>query len=1048
MEVFFILKDFENLNVLHRNRLDARSYFIPYDNFNDAKSFERSTSGSYKLLNGTWKFYYSEYPELTPQNFYERDFDISSWDEIKVPGNWQMQGYGYPHYTDLIYPFPIDPPNVPSKNPTGCYRRDFKLSKKFINKKIIIRFEGVDSGFHLWINGEFVGYSQGSRMSSEFDITEFVDYENINSISVRVYQFTDGTYLEDQDQWWLSGIFRDVSLFAREDVHINDLFIKTELDEEYKNSILKVETKIINSSNNNIEDYKIVYELFDENNIIANEYSEEISIKGNYSSTINIEIKIHNPNKWSAESPYLYNLFIKLLDKNDKIKEVIPQKIGFRKIELKNGNFLVNGKAIMLRGVNRHESHPDLGRYVYFDHMLKDVILMKQHNINAVRTAHYPNDPRFYDLCDKYGLYVIDEADLECHGFELIGKYDMITNDPDWKEAYVDRAVRLVERDKNHPSIIIWSLGNESSFGCNFISMADYVHKRDNTRLVHYEEDREGKIVDLMSTMYSNHEKMIEFGEMKNMNKPHIMCEFGHAMGNGPGGIREYFDIFYKYRRLQGGFIWEWADHGLRKTNNDQREYFAYGGDYGDFPNNSNFCCDGLVNPDRIPTPGLLEYKKIIEPVKIFQENIKKGKIKIKNLHDFINLDIFSLNYKIVGDGVVLQSGSIKLPKIMPDKSKIISLPIDTNKKYSLYTDLWLNLEVVTEYDSLWAVKGHVITFEQIKLPFCEKTEIIVYGNKFEKLIVNEDISKIKVKGSNFEIEFNKLKALISEIRFENTLVLKEGPKFNLWRAPIDNDMYVVNEWKKKGINNILQRVDSINVLSKENYVIIDTKLYISPPNGDWAIELKANYKILGNGDIILKTEGYPKGKLPETLPRIGYEMKLPSKMQNVKWYGRGPGDSYVDLKTANLIGVYENNVDHMFTSYVKPQENGNKTNVKWFSLKDERGMGLFFSSEKSDLNNINDPLYTEENIINFSAFNYTKEDIENAKHTVDLIKRDFISLYVDYKHHGLGSNSCGPVPLKEHSLILNDFSFSFRLRPFSSEESSPFVIYAENVKN
>lgn len=1029
--MFKIFSDIENLNVLHRNRMEARSYFIPYDDENDAKSFERGFSNNFKLLNGTWKFYYSDYPELSPENFYEQDFDTKDWDDIRVPGNWQVQGYGYPHYTDLIYPFPIDPPKVPSKNPTGCYRRNFRVPKNFENKNIILRFEGVDSGFHLWVNGKFVGYSQGSRMPSEFDITEYIHFDNMNSLSVRVYQFTDGTYLEDQDQWWLSGIFRDVSLFCREKIHINDFFIRTDLDEEYKDSILNIELNIKNTSVNAVDNYKIQFEIFEDNYIIANQCIDGISVKGSSGLKLNAHINLKNPKKWSAETPDLYSLFIKLIDENDGIAEVIPQKIGFRKIELKGGNFLVNGKAIMLRGVNRHESHPDLGRYVPFDHMLKDVLLMKQHNINAVRTAHYPNDPRFYDLCDKYGLYVIDEADLECHGFELIGKYDMITNDPIWKDAYVDRAVRLVERDKNHPSIIIWSLGNESSFGCNFEAMADYVHNRDNTRLVHYEEDRQGKVVDIMSTMYSNHEKMTEFGQMKNMDKPHIMCEFGHAMGNGPGGIREYFDIFYKYKRLQGGFIWEWADHGLREFTRDKKEYFAYGGDYGDYPNNSNFCCDGLVNPDRIPTPGLLEYKKIIEPLKIFEEDARSGKIRVKNLHDFLSLDVFNLNYKIMADGEVLQSGAVKLPKIMPGKSKIISLIMDTKKLYGSFTDIYLNMEVVTDKASIWANEGHVITFEQIKLSGFNKIEKNISKSKLQGLIVNEDIRNISIAGFNFALEFNKQEAKLYKLCFEGSDVLLEGPEFNVWRAPIDNDMYVVHEWKKKGLNNILQRVDKVELKQSMHNAEIIVSKYISPPNGDWAIELSEIYKIFGNGDIFISSTGHPKGKLPETLPRIGYEMKLPSLMHNVKWFGRGPGDSYVDLKTANLIGVYENTVDNMFTSYVKPQENGNKTDVKWFCLKDERGTGLFFSSE---------------NTFNFSAFNYSKEDIEKAKHTVDLEKRDYISLYVDHKHHGLGSNSCGPVPLKQQSLQPEDFSFTFRFRPFCSEEKSPFVIYSEKI--
>lgn len=1029
-----MFNDLDNLDVLHRNRLDSRSYFVSYNNKNDALKLNRGIKENYILLNGTWKFYYSQYPDLSPEKFYEGDFDTSNWDDIRVPRNWQLQGYGYPHYTDLIYPFPIDPPKVPSKNPTGCYRRTFNIPKSWDDgKRIILRFEGVDSGFHVWINGKFIGYSQGSRMPSEFDITDFVVVDNINSISVRVYQWTDGSYLEDQDMWWLSGIFRDVSIIAREPIHIYDFFIKTDLDEKYNNGSLNIETVIKNSTNEEIEGFKIEYEVFDGDDLIANDSIDNIRIKENEHTTSNIDIYVSSPQKWSAESPYLYTILMYLKDSNNNLIEVIPQRIGFRKVELKDGNFLVNGVPIMLRGVNRHEFHPDLGRVVPYEQMILDVKLMKQHNINAVRTSHYPNDPRFYELCDIYGLYVIAEADLECHGFEAIGKYDMITNDPKWESAYIDRAIRLVERDKNHPSIIMWSLGNESSFGCNFEAMSKWIHNRDKTRLVHYEEDREGKVVDVMSSMYSNYEKMEEFGKLENMDKPHILCEFGHAMGNGPGGIKEYWDIFYKYKRLQGGFIWEWVDHGLRQITKGGKEYFAYGGDFGDYPNNSNFCCDGLVMPDRIPSPALLEYKKVIEPIKITEEDIQNGKISIKNLYDFISLEGFSLLYRVMGDGKILDSGKISLPSIIPYQSEVITLPINNGKYYDLYTDLWLYIEIVTDFDNLWSNRGHIITWEQIKLPFTNNIKKVLDTSKFERLSVVESASKVLINGINFEYEFDKLEAKISKLVFEGTKVMESGPKFNLWRSPIDNDMYVVDEWKKKGLNNILIRVDNVKVLSEVNFVNLKVQKYISPANGDWAVELQENYMIYGNGDVTLETKGNPKGKLPESFPRIGYEMRLPSNMQNVTWYGRGPGESYVDSKSANLIGLYESNVDDMFTNYVYPQENGNRTDVKWFEMKDERGTGLFFS--------------TDDDVINFSTHNYTKEDIENAKHTSDLIKRDFISLYLDYKHHGLGSNSCGPVPLMEYSLRPEDFRFTVKFRPFYSQLESPFVIFGEKIK-
>lgn len=1012
-------RDWDDLNVLQKNRLDSRSYFFSYDNKEDALTYQRGKSNKFMLLNGMWKFYYSNTVEESPEGFYDDNYNVDNWDDIRVPSNWQMEGYGIPHYTDLIYPFPIDPPNVPSKNPTGCYKRTFFIPDNWNNSNIILRFEGVDSAFHIWINGKKVGYSQGSRMASEFDITKFISKVKENTISIRVYQWSDGTYIEDQDMWWLSGIFRDVSLIAKSPVHIKDFFIKSYLDNEYKDANLEIEIDINNTTDQNLEDYKVEYILLDEN-------GQEIV------KSINKNITVKNPKKWTAETPNLYDLLIYLKDNNGEIIEIIPYRVGFRKVELKNGNFLVNGVPIMLRGVNRHEAHTDLGRVVPLDHMIEDILLMKKNNINAVRTAHYPNDPRFYDLCDIYGLYVMDEADLECHGFEIIGEYDKITNDPKWEDAYVDRAIRMVERDKNHPSIIMWSMGNESSFGCNFIAMSKWIKKRDNTRLVHYEEDREGKAVDVMSTMYSNHEKMIGFGEMKDMDKPHILCEYAHAMGNGPGGLKEYWDIFYKYPRLQGGFVWEWADHGLRQFTQDNKEYFVYGGDFGDYPNNSNFCCDGLLKPDRTPTPGLLELKKVIEPIKTIEEDLSKGKIKIKNLYDFIDLSSMSLAWSIVGDKEVFQSGILNLNEIKPGEEGVIEIPIDIDKKYNLYTDLLLNIEIITNKDNKWSKKGHVITWESFKLPFFSKKEWITAVSTMNNIDVVESNIDIIIKGINFEIIFDKIEGRISKYLYEGIKIIDEGPNFNLWRAPIDNDMYQVKEWKKKSINNTHTRIDSIQTNIHDKSIRISVKSYISPPNGDWAIENEYNYLIYGSGDILLSINGKPKGKLPETFPRIGLEMKLQNNLQNIEWYGRGPGESYIDSKEASMIGIYDSNVSDMFTDYVYPQENGNRTDVKWISINDDRGTGLFISTDEK---------------FSFSAQNYTKEDIEGAKHMSELVRRDFVTLNIDYMQHGIGSNSCGPVPLKEHSLKPHDFNFEIKIKPYSSELISPVILSGEKIK-
>lgn len=573
-------EDWENVNVLQRNRLPGRSYHLSYLNENDALTYERGLSRGYMLLNGIWKFEYAQNPQEATDRFFDPELDVEQWDEIQVPGHWQCQGYGKPHYTDLYYPFPYDPPYTPTENPTGCYRRDFIFPEHYSDSQIILRFEGVDSAFHVWINGQEVGYSQGSRLPSEFDVTDFVR-SGKNTIAVKVYQWSDGSYIEDQDMWWLSGIFRDVSLLMKPKIQLRDFFIQTKFDDNYTDALLKLDVSLLNLCDENEVAASLRVRLLDENDRLVQEQAlSNINLKYGIPTDEKLDLSISKPHKWTAEHPYLYHVLLELTSQDGKILEVIPCRIGFREIEVRNGNFLVNGVPIMLHGVNRHDHHPDLGRVCPYEYMLKDVQMMKQHNINAVRTSHYPNDPRFYDLCDQYGLYVIDEADLECHGVELLGKPDLLSDDPEWMEAYLDRVRRMVERDKNHPSIIMWSLGNESGFGCNIEAMAAWCKEKDPTRLVHYEGDKDNKVTDVCSTMYTSVEKLVELAQ-KEDHRAHILCEYAHAMGNGPGGLKEYQIAFQTYSRLQGGFVWEWIDHGLRQTNAEGTDYYVYGGDFG-----------------------------------------------------------------------------------------------------------------------------------------------------------------------------------------------------------------------------------------------------------------------------------------------------------------------------------------------------------------------------------------------------------------------------------------------------------------------------------
>ncbi|KAL5350857.1 hypothetical protein ACLOAV_004428 [Pseudogymnoascus australis] len=623
--------DWSNLSVLHKNTLPPRGTFHIYPTEKSALTRDVSKSSTLSL-SGTWKFHLTPSPTEPADEFYASNFDVSEWADIAVPGMWQLQGHGKgPQYTNLNYPWPADPPNVPfDENETGHYVRDFEVPKSWRKggEQLRIRFEGVDSGFHVWVNGKEVGYSQGARNPSEWDVTEFVK-EGKNRLAVRVYQRCDGSYLEDQDQWWLSGIFRDVNLFAFPKLHVKDFKVETILKNDYQNAVLFLRVELSSPATIHIK-------------LLDNESKPLKTVEQTSPlSTVFFEIPMEKPQIWTAETPYLYKLVISVGD-----KQVISQRVGFRQVEIKDGLLKVNGNRVVIRGVNRHEHHPDHGRAVPYDFLRKDLLLMKTHNINAIRTSHYINDPRLYDLADELGLWILDEADLECHGMGELGTdfASWTSDNPEWKEAYVDRARQMVLRDKNHPSIIIWSLGNESAYGRNHKSMYEFIKSYDKTRPVHYEADFNAESADVFSRMYHSVEQIIEFATTNKEAKPMVLCEYVHAMGNGPGGIKEYVDAFYKYPRLQGGFVWEWANHGLRTKAADGEEYYGYGGDFGDVPNDGHFVLDGLVFSDHTPTPGLTEYKKAIEPVQVLSEDSTPHKIKIINRYDFATLNHIKYN--------------------------------------------------------------------------------------------------------------------------------------------------------------------------------------------------------------------------------------------------------------------------------------------------------------------------------------------------------------------------------------------------------------------
>lgn len=968
------MNDWENPSVPGRGRRAPRAHFIPYPDEARARTLDRTQSPWFQLLNGPWRFQLFPTVAEAPAVPWE----TTPWGTIPVPSNWQMLGHGRPHYTNVMYPFPVDSPRVPTENPTGCYYREFDLPAAWTGLHVWLRFEGVDSVFHVWVNDQAVGFSKGSRLPAEFDITSVVR-PGRNTVAVRVSQWSDGTYLEDQDMWWLSGIFRDVYLLARPPTHLADIRVHAPAWGE-----LDVQTDIVG-------DGVVETELLGDS----------------------------GPRRlWSAEDPHLYTLLVKLKDRQGQLMEVVPQRVGFRTVEIQGDRFLVNGVAVKLKGVNRHESHPDHGRAVPLAAMIEDVRLMKQHNINAVRTSHYPDDPRFYDLCDEFGLYVVDECDLETHGFSF--NKDWAGNpadDPLWETACVDRMERMVARDRNHPCVVMWSLGNESHFGCNHRAMAARARALDPTRPIHYEGDLLAEISDVFSRMYSHPDflakimagteriednqqyRKVELLPEQYTRKPFFLCEYAHAMGNGPGGLREYWDLIYRSDRLMGGCVWEWCDHGIRQRTADGREWFAYGGDFGDVPNDSNFVCDGLVFPDRRPSPGLIEYKKVIEPVGIEMVN---GRARITNRYDFIGLEHLRLEWTVTANGAVVEQGTVPTPVVLPRQTVEIDLPATRPGILTLSARL--------AHDTAWAAAGHEVAWGQ-DCP-TDGELVVVRPPPVEPLAVRDTATLVHLTGPNLRLTFDKVRAVITDWNGR----LRTGPRLNFWRATTDNDRAWDNAaaWRQAMLDQLQHRTDGVTVSQPAaDTAQVVARVRIGPPKWSWGFAGEYRYTITGDGAVTIAVRVEPQGAVPATLPRVGLQFTIPATCDRVAWFGRGPGEAYRDSKQAQRFGWWRATVDELFTPYLFPQENGNRTDVRWVEFIGADGRGFRASG-----------------VENFSVHRYTTEDLEKARHTVELTPRDFLTVNLDHQHHGLGSASCGPGPWEEHQLKPAVWQFAVRLEP------------------
>ena len=945
-------------------------------------------------LNGEWDFKYVDAPELSPEGF-EQSWAREGWDKIDVPSVWQLRGYDKMHYTDVLYPFPVNPPYVPDENPTGIYKKIVVLDEQWMEKDTVLKFHGVDSAFDVWVNGNHVGFGKVSRLPSEFDITGFVKTGE-NDITVRVYKWSDGTYLEDQDMWWLSGIYRDVELINEEKNAVLDLRVNGTLDDSYKNGLFTAGITMKQAGTN--LGWKLSYKG---KTVLEGELVSE-------GKDICLEAEIPEVHTWTAETPELYEFTV--MTENQEV----TVRCGFRKIEIKDKNFRVNNQVILLNGVNHHDYNPKEGRRVTREQMEADIRLMKQYNINAVRCSHYPANEYFYDLCDEYGLYVINEADLECHGFEWVENYTWITDDETWKDAYVDRSVRMVKRDRNHPSIIMWSMGNESAFGCNFRSAAEAIRELDDTRLVHYEGDFEAEVTDVYSTMYTRLKGLIEIAEYQiKGDKPHVMCEYGHAMGNGPGGLKAYQDMYRKYKRLQGGFLWEWYDHGIYTEEKDKK-YYKYGGNYGDFPTNGNFCIDGILMPDRTPSPGMEEYKQIIAPVEITAVEGSMNKLQIRNYYDFLNLDTTTLYWEVKAEDQTIQDGIVEGLSVAPHEGKIIALPI-TAFELQENTDYYLNLTVCQKEERNYAPAGYEI--KKVQIPMQIRKDGFSVRETADKLQVTEGQGGLTVENSRVTAKFSTVFGKLISFGKDGKEYLTEGPRMNVYRATIDNDMYKKEDWMNKYfIQKPVEETEYVSCLKEDDKVIVRIGTFFSCYNQSWGFECDYTYTIYSCGQMKVEIQGkaVQRGKLePAFLPRIGVIMKGNKNFQKAMWYGMGPGESYVDSKAASIMGIYENTVDGMMTDYVFPQENGHREQVKWFRIGDGKDGLLCKMEEKLGLN----------------LANYTDESLEKAQHPFEIEKADDVIIHLDYRQSGLGSNSCGEEQLEENKVKLQDFAMAFTVQ-------------------
>ena len=1003
---------YENLNVLHENTMPARAYYIPASKRMDNLVEHREESDRMQLLNGTWKFQYFTSIYNIKDSFFEKNYDTENFDEIQVPSVWQMAGYDTHQYTNIRYPFPFDPPYVPQDIPCGAYVHNFEYSRDEKASKAFLNFEGVDSCFYVWINGSYVGYSQVSHMTSEFDVTDVLQ-DGTNTVAVLVMKWCDGSYLEDQDKFRMSGIFRDVYILKRPKQAISDYHIKTRIED----MLAKVEIEMKFYSPLNVK-------------ISIEDRNGAVVALGSIAEEGTAVLEIASPELWNTENPYLYKLIL------ETENEVIVDHIALRKIEIKDQVIYLNGQKIKFRGVNRHDSDPVTGFTINLEQITTDLTLMKQHNFNAIRSSHYPNAPFFYEMCDKYGFMVIDEADIEAHGpFMIYRKEDTdynrfkrwnekIADDPVWEEAIVDRVKLMVERDKNRFCIVMWSMGNESAYGCNFEKALEWTKNFDPDRITQYESARyrnydetyDYSNLDVYSRMYPALSEIQEYLD-KDGSKPFLLVEYCHSMGNGPGDFEDYFQMIQDNDKMCGGFVWEWCDHAIAHgTAENGKTIYAYGGDHGEEIHDGNFCMDGLVYPDRTVHTGLLEYKNVYRPVRVVSYDKESGELVLHNYMDFDDLkDYVKISYELTQDGLVISKGILSEFSVASHGEGKTNLKISVPENGKCY----LKLIYYLKKEMPLLEENHILGFDEIEVSQkdakCQLAEKWLEKTATDsELQVNENDTQIHIKGREFAYTIDRRTALFTEMKFAGREYLNHPMELNIWRAPTDNDMYIKAEWKKAHYDKAYTRAYTTEVVQGKHGVKIVSHASVVAETVQKILDVTITWKIDASGKIDADIEATKDGEFPD-LPRFGVRMFLDKKLSDARYFGMGPQESYRDKHQAASHGLYRANVRDLHEDYIRPQENGSHYDCGYVELNNSR-YGIVASAEKA---------------FSFNASYYTQEELEKKTHNYELIESDSVVFCVDYALNGIGSNSCGPVVLDQYRFDDVLFRFQFTLIPY-----------------